>query len=252
MNIELSILLSLFALSVGSFVNSFIYRYPLINRTDLNLFKPRSFCPKCMNQLKISMLFPIFSYIYLKGKCSFCKEKIDTLYLVNEIAHLFIMLMILVSMPIGISSIIIFIIFSILYTQMILDYKYFLLSISLNAILIVLGLTLNYGFNYFVTFYESIIGLVAGYSILWVINTLFYLVRKKEGIGGGDFLLFAGCGSLFGFISLGPILLISSSISLLIFAIKKETSETKIPLGTGLALGAIIYFLLIKFFSILQ
>ena len=85
MYLELSILLCLFALSVGSFVNSFIYRFPLINNNqNLDLFKPRSFCPKCKSRLRPFMLIPIISYIYLKGKCGFCKEKIEILYPLNE------------------------------------------------------------------------------------------------------------------------------------------------------------------------
>ena len=55
-----------------------------------------------------------------------------------------------------IASIIVFVLFSILYTQMVLDYKHFLLSISLNVLLIVAGLVLNYGFNYFTSFEESL------------------------------------------------------------------------------------------------
>ena len=161
MNLELSILLCLFALSVGSFVNSFIYRFPLIiSEQDLNLFKPRSFCPKCKTRLKPFMLIPIISYIYLKGKCGFCKEKIEISYPLNEVIHLLIMVVVLFIVPIGINSIIVFVLFSILYTQMILDYKHFLLSISLNALLIVTGLVLNYGFNYFTSFEESILGMV--------------------------------------------------------------------------------------------
>nr|MBC8225810.1 prepilin peptidase [Gammaproteobacteria bacterium] len=223
MNLELSILLTLFALSVGSFVNTFIYRFPLIDSNEnLDLLKPRSFCPKCKSRLKPFMLIPIISYIYLKGTCSFCKEKIGISYPLNEVIHLLTMIAILFSVPIGINSIIIFVLFSILYTQMVLDYKHFLLSISLNVLLIVAGLVLNYGFNYFTSFEESLLGIIIGYGSLWLINAVFHWLKKEQGIGGGDFLLFAGCGSIFGLFSLGPILLMGSSASLLLFALNKR------------------------------
>ena len=248
MNLELSILITLFALSVGSFVNTFIYRFPLIDSNqNLDLFKPRSFCPKCKSRLIPFMLIPIISYIYLKGKCGFCKEKIEILYPLNEAIHLLIMVVILFSVPIGINSIIIFVLFSILYTQMVLDYKHFLLSISLNVLLIVAGLVLNYGFNYFTSFEESLLGMIIGYGSLWLINTVFHWLKKEQGIGGGDFLLFAGCGSIFGLFSLGPILLMGSSASLLLFALNKRKSGRKIPLGTGLAFAAITYYLILRF-----
>ena len=97
MSLELSILLSVFALSVGSFVNSFIYRFPLIDSNqDLNLFKPRSFCPKCKGSLRPFMLIPIISYIYLKGNCGFCNKKISPSYLIHELFHLVLMALVIV------------------------------------------------------------------------------------------------------------------------------------------------------------
>ena len=130
---------------------------------------------------------------------------------------------------------------------MVLDYKHFLLSISLNVLLIVAGLVLNYGFNYFTSFEESLLGMIIGYGSLWLINTVFHWLKKEQGIGGGDFLLFAGCGSIFGLFSLGPILLMGSSASLLLFALNKRKSGRKIPLGTGLAFAAITYYLILRF-----
>ena len=91
---------------------------------------------------------------------------------------------------------------------------------------------------------ESLLGVIFGYASLWLVNKMYYLIRKKEGIGGGDFLLFAACGSLFGVHALGPILLLGSSVTLLLFAINKNHFDKEIPLGTGIASGAGIYFLI--------
>ena len=88
------------------------------------------------------------------------------------------------------------------------------------------------------------LGLAAGYISLWLINALYFLIRKKIGIGSGDFLLFSGCGAIFGVYALGPILLIGASISLLIYVLNKEKFTQQIPLGSGIASGAVIYYLI--------
>jgi len=256
MNLELSILLSVFALSVGSFVNSFIYRFPLIDSNQgLNLFKPRSFCPKCKSSLRPFMLIPIISYIYLKGNCGFCNEKISPSYLIHELFHLVLMALIIVfgSWNPGyiadiniLKTLLIFLVLSFFYTQAILDYKHLILSVGLSVCLIGFGLVLNNFFNFMVPVLESLLGVIFGYASLWLINKMYYLIRKKDGIGGGDFLLFAACGSLFGVHALGPILLLGSSVTLLLFAINKNHFDKEIPLGTGIASGTGIYFLISK------
>jgi len=246
MTIDLFIYLSLFALAVGSFSGVFIYRLPLMeNNKDLNLIRPRSFCPLCKRQLKISMIIPIFSFLFLRGQCSYCQEKIEPIYIVHELIHLLVMLFILSAYTSFNSSIIfIFLLFSIFYIQIILDYRHLMLSISLNILLILMGLTINYYLNFFTSFEESMLGVAVGYSFLWAINALYFWLRKRVGIGSGDFLLFSGCGAVFGVLALGPILLIGSAIALLIYTVKKQKFTQQIPLGSGIAAGAIIYYII--------
>ena len=119
-----------------------------------------------------------------------------------------------------------------------------MLSISLNIHLILMGLTINYYLNFFTSFEESMLGMAVGYSFLWASNALYFLFRKKIGIGSGDFLLFSGCGAVFGVLALGPILLIGSAIALLIYTVKKQKFTQQIPLGSGIAAGAIIYYII--------
>ena len=246
MSIEIFIYLTLFALAVGSFVGVFIYRFPLMKSNEaLNLINPRSFCPSCRRQLKIPMLIPIFSFLFLRGRCGYCQEKIEPLYIINELIHLLVMLLILSSYTsFNISMVFIFLLFSIFYTQIILDYRHLILSITLSILLILAGATINYYLNFFTSLEESILGLAAGYISLWLINALYFLIRKKIGIGSGDFLLFSGCGAIFGVYALGPILLIGASISLLIYVLNKEKFTEQIPLGSGIASGAVIYYLI--------
>lgn len=66
----------LFGITIGSFLNVLIYRIPL----KLDFVKGRSFCPNCKHQLKAIDLVPIFSFMFLQGKCRYCKAKISPRY----------------------------------------------------------------------------------------------------------------------------------------------------------------------------
>jgi prepilin signal peptidase PulO-like enzyme (type II secretory pathway) len=75
---------------------------------------------------------------------------------------------------------------------------------------------------------------------LFSINLLYRIIRSQDGIGSGDFLLLGGIGSVFGASSLGPILLMGSSLTLALHILKIKT-ETKLPLGFGIGMASIFY-----------
>lgn len=81
MNTFLYIIIFIIGTLFGSFVSLAIYRIPL----EQNILNKRSYCPKCMHNLKFFDLIPILSYVFLKGKCRYCKEKISKKYLLLEI-----------------------------------------------------------------------------------------------------------------------------------------------------------------------
>jgi leader peptidase (prepilin peptidase)/N-methyltransferase len=103
-------------------------------------------------------------------------------------------------------------------------------------------------FNIFTSYQEALLGLVAGFGSLWFINALFKIITSKDGIGGGDFILLGGLGSIFGISSLGPIILLGSSFSILIYTLSDRTKREEIPLGSGLILGAIFFYLIQNIF----
>ena len=80
----------LFAIGVviGSFCTLAVYRIPL--KKDIT--HERSFCPNCGHKLSFFDLIPILSYIFLKGKCRYCKNHIRIRYIILEIVAGFVML----------------------------------------------------------------------------------------------------------------------------------------------------------------
>jgi leader peptidase (prepilin peptidase)/N-methyltransferase len=194
------------------------------------------------------MLLPIFSFLIQKGKCLYCSQRINSSYLINELVHISIILLIALNVGINFIGFIYYLIFSIFYILFFLYLKHLFLPIYLNVSLILIGLLINIVFNIFTSYQEALLGLVAGFGSLWFINALFKIIKSKDGIGGGDFILLGGLGSIFGISSLGPIILLGSSFSLLIYTLSNRTKREEIPLGSGLILGAIFFYLIQNIF----
>jgi len=87
---------------------------------------------------------------------------------------------------------------------------------------------------------------------LWFVNTVYKYIRNKDGIGGGDFILFGGIGAIVGPFHLPLILLFGALVSLIIYLILlKKTVSEEIPLGTGLICGFFLYVFL-SFYELLD
>ena len=255
-SIEL-LLFSLIFLSIGSSVSSLIYRLSPDTSKDINIFYPRSFCPNCKKQIKLVYLIPLLGFILQKGKCSSCNNSISFYYPITELIFLFIGLHLLFLYGINIVFFFLFSIFSLLYILFLLDFKFFLLPFSINIFLIFLGFLSNYLLEIFIisdlypsnmsSLVFSSLGFVIGYSSLWIINFIFKVINKKDGIGGGDFILYGALGSIFGPISLPIILFLGSMFGCFLYLSFKEKFKKEIPLGSCLILGSVFYFIFINF-----
>ena len=242
-----NLLLIAFGGCLGSFASLLIYRLPLED-SKINILKPRSFCPQCKSQLSIIQLIPFMGYLYSRGICLACNAKINRLYLFNELIITAFILFIFSKLALAnLSSWLIVLIIISLYIQSIIDLQTLHLFQPISAILILSGLILNISVEFFTVPLDSFLGLIFGYGILFCINEVYKMIRSKDGIGSGDFLLLGGIGSIFGASAIGPILLIGSSITLCLYAINKDK---ELPLGFGLAIGAIFYCFLFLALSI--
>ena len=244
-----NLLLILLGGCLGSFASMLIYRLPLED-AGITIFKPRSFCPLCKNKLTVLQLIPFVGYIYSQGICKACNTKINSSYLINEILIAAFVLLIFNKMEINNPSAwVIVLIVMCLYIQSLIDMQTMHLYQPLSVILVLSGLTLNISTNFFTIPLDSLLGLVFGYGILFCINEVYKMIRSRNGIGSGDFLLLGSVGSIFGASAIGPILLIGSSITLCLYATNKNKDE-ELPLGFGIGIGAIFYCLLFLFLSI--
>lgn len=235
-----------FGAILGSFAHSYLYRFDE-NHTnaEVTIFYPRSFCPQCKNQLKSWMIIPIISYFLSFGKCSFCKKDIKFNYLSYEILFGLIAIFIYITSDAEYIAFINLCFVVLIFLQISLDLKYLVLSTSLSLIIIVLGCFKN--FNSLMMITESLIGAGIGFLFLFLINYIFNVITKKNGIGSGDFYLLAGLGSFYG-IYLLPFVVLIGAIVTLAMHLLGITKGKALPLGAGLGIGSYLILVTQNYF----
>ena len=188
------------------------------------------------------------------AKCRDCSAKIDFKYFLVELISGLNFLIIFYFFGISIESLLLIILSIFFLIIYFIDLKHFIIPNELTYPLIVLGFgkTFLTNQNYFIfpDFLNSIIGGVAGYTIIWLIIFLYKKLKNIEGMGLGDAKLLSAIGFWFGWICLPFILFFSSLIALITnvpsLLNKSKDLQTKIPFGPYIILGCIIYLLLFE------
>ena len=232
--------IALFGLAVGSFLNVVIHRVP----KKIKFMKERSVCPNCSNQLKWYHNIPLFSYLFLRGKCAFCKEQISIRYplveIINALFYLYFYWQFSFSADFfvfaAISSALIAIFFIDLDHQIIPD------LITLPGIIVGLAVSFLPGG---IGIFQAIIGLLVGGGSLYLVALLGDFLFKKDSMGGGDIKMAAMLGAFLGWQKVLLIFISSAVIGLVVSIImmtfsEKLRKERVIPFGPFLSLAAIL------------
>lgn len=226
----------LIGLVIGSFLNVCIYRIP----RGKSIIKPFSFCPKCGSTIKPWHNIPFISYIFLKGKCAYCGEKISIKYPVVELLNGF--LYILAYSYFGLTPAFFFslIFISALIVVSFIDIEFQIIpdviSIPLIALGVVFTVFFHDGSEMLSGLWRSLTGILVGGGCLLLVSIL-----SKGGMGGGDIKLNAAVGAWIGWkASLLTIFIGSLAGSIIGLIILKKTGNRKIAFGPFLALGALV------------
>ena len=239
----LSILLFIIGGIFGSFYNVCIYRLP----NNLDIVSKNSFCIKCKYKIPFYLNIPIVSYIFNLGRCRNCKNKISISYLIVELftAILFVYSYRLYGLNFEFVGYIIF--YSSLIIIFFTDLKFYLILDKITIPISIIGLLLTFfNFNPFgVSIYESVIGGVIGYLVIFVIRYLFFKIRKIEGMGLGDAKLFLMVGIWLGIKSIYLILassaLVGALVGILIIYVYKKDRNFQIPYGCFIVIASALY-----------
>lgn len=217
-----------------------------------NVINDRSRCDLCHHKLAWYDLIPIFSYVFLKGKCRYCHKKIDYLNLVMEIATGSLFVFGYYYFGLGYNMYIFLIVISLLLVIYISDFSYYIILDSplVIASILVIGLDFYYYDLSFVAF--RLISGVGLFGVMFLVGKLGNLLFKKESLGGGDIKLAFVMGLILGF-RLGLVSLILSAFLALpysyAFLMIKKNNE--VPYGPFLAASLLVVSMFAEKFSTL-
>jgi leader peptidase (prepilin peptidase) / N-methyltransferase len=231
----------LFGAIVGSFLNVVILRLPEENGS---VVYPPSHCPKCKARLSWFENIPLLSFLFLRGRCRHCGAPISLQYPVVEALMSLLTAAVVFRFGPTATAAGYFLFCAALLSIIWIDIHHQIIPdvISLPGILI--GFLFSF-FNSFITWQASLIGLAVGGGILYAIALIYYLLRKQEGMGGGDIKLLAMIGAFLGWQAL-PFVIFMSSITGSVFGLlamiqQKKGGNTRIPFGPFLSCAALVY-----------
>ncbi len=230
--ITLYTMIFLFGITIGSFLNVCIYRIP--KKEDIVL--ERSHCMSCGNVLKWYELIPVFSFLFLRGKCRNCGAKLSMQYPMIELLNGILYLLVAAVKGFTIESVLFCICTSVLIVIAVIDWRTYEIPFGCNVIIGILGMVrlvtdLSHWYEY-----------VIGFCVVSGLFLLIYLITKGRGIGGGDIKLMAAAGLLLGWQKILLSLMIGSIAGSVIHLtlMKLKNKERVLAFGPYLALGIFI------------
>jgi leader peptidase (prepilin peptidase) / N-methyltransferase len=231
----------IFGAIFGSFANVLVVRLP-----ESESIIPGSHCRSCKVKVLWYDNIPLFSYLWLRGKCRHCGQKFSSRYFMVELtmAVLFAAAYLKFGLQWYLLEVLIFIFGAV--TASYIDIKHYILPdiFTLGGLVLALiGAFLNPNRS----FVDAVIGFLLGGGIFYLTAYLYFLVRKREGMGGGDIKLLAWIGALMGWQSI-PFVIVFSGFSGGLFgvlrsAVQKGDLGSPVPFGPFLVAGALVYLL---------
>ena len=227
-------------------MNVLIYRLP----RDLSIVRPPSNCISCNNYIRFYDNIPVVSWIFLRGRCRFCGEKISVMYPITELLTGFLVwysyyrfdltaefvlavVLILTVVSAG---------FADLYSAIDEKFECGIIPDSLIVFGLLAGCLTAYIVHKDILF--SVYGAAGGFLALYIPASLYKLVRKREGMGFGDIKLIAMCGAFLGLKSVFFLVFASALMGAVIGVIWQLAVGKKdmmIPFGPFIAAAALIY-----------
>jgi leader peptidase (prepilin peptidase)/N-methyltransferase len=250
-------LAAVFGLMIGSFLNVVIHRLPKIMDRQwaaecasfagspppaaetYNLVVPRSCCPHCGHAIRWHENIPVISYLFLRGRCSACKAAISLRYPLVELSCAMLFAWCGWRWGLSLTGLMWSTFSAALLSLALIDWDTTFLPDDITLPLLWLGLIASAMHWNALPLTDALWGAVAGYLSLWAIYWGFKLITGKEGMGYGDFKLFAALGAWFGWTALVPMILMASVLGAAIGLALKFSSKLRdggyVPFGPFLA-----------------
>lgn len=229
-----------FGLAIGSFLNVCIYRIP----EKRSIVRPPSSCPHCGERIRFYDNIPLVSYLFLLGKCRYCRRAISWQYPLVEALTGALSLFLYSRYGWSFQYLFTLAFGATLVTISFIDLNHQIIPDILSLPGILAGWAVSFFFpNGF--WFDSLIGSAAGGGALLLVAFIYEHLTGREGIGGGDIKLLTMIGAWMGWRALPLILLMSSLTGAVIGAVflllAGKGYRTRIPFGPFLSLGAMLY-----------
>lgn len=220
----------LVGLCIGSFLNVVISRA----FSNESIAHPRSKCPSCQTPLKWYHNIPVLSYMFLKGRCAFCEEKISIQYPIVELITGLLFVMVFIKYGINFNSLFMLVFTSLFVVLAATDIKEKVVFDFHTYTLIIFGLLYNiFNFGHLYqgdkviplghlsiginnSIIASLLGIILGIVVMEIFARFGYLVAGTRAFGEGDTYIAAGLGAVFGWKYLLTILLYGFIIQILL------------------------------------
>jgi leader peptidase (prepilin peptidase)/N-methyltransferase len=259
------VIVFLFALLIGSFLNVVIYRLPIMMEREwraqcrelagssplevpeerFNIVEPRSRCPDCGHRISVLENIPILSYLFLRGRCAGCGKPISARYPIVELLTAIMAAIAAWRFGVGWEAAAAVLLTFVLITVSVIDIDHQIIPDAISLPLLWIGLAASLFHPMpgtevlFIEPKASIVGALAGYLTLWSVYHLFRLLTGKEGMGYGDFKLLAALGAWLGWQMLPLIILVSAvvgaTVGILLIVVRRHDRNVPIPFGPYLA-----------------
>lgn len=229
--------LSWLYLAIGSFLNVVIHRVPLAilePQSHINICLPASFCPTCRVALRRRDNIPLFSWLWLKGRCHHCRTAISLRYPLTELATLLLSLLLTALLPWPLLPLALVFVWTLLALSLI-DGQHQLLPDVLTLPLLWTGL-LAHCFSLLPgNLHDGVLGAALGYSLFWLLTNGYQRLRGIDALGLGDAKLLAALGAWLGWQALPMLILIAACGGIISVLIGRWCCQR--PLQQALAFG---------------
>ncbi|GEQ20856.1 prepilin peptidase [Clostridium butyricum] len=233
------ILVIILGLVIGSFLNVCIYRIP----REESISYPPSHCGNCGHNLHPVDLIPIISYVFLKGKCRYCKEKISIRYPMIEGLNCILYLVIYMKYGFMIYTVEFCILISLLIVISMIDYNTQEVYTSTTVFGAIVGVIFIL-INKFVYGQEVMNLLMGGVTGAAIIGAIVYLTK---GMGEGDIEIAGVCGLFIGvkqiILALFLAIMLGGAVGVVVILLNLKNIKDKIAFGPFIAIGTLIAIL---------
>lgn len=230
--IPIYIIIFIYGIVIGSFLNVCIYRIP----KKENIAIVRSHCMTCNHQLQWYDNIPLFGWLMLRGKCRYCKAPISPQYPIIEASNGVLWLLVAIVNGLNVDSLLFALMGSALLTLSVIDFRTYEIPIGINIFILALGLIMT------VFHYTDWLSHVIGFFAVSIPLYIIFLVTSGRGIGGGDIKLMAAAGLLLGW----KLILLALALGCIIGApvhiirMKIAGADRVLAMGPYLSMGIMI------------